>query len=583
MMSINTNFSYLGMGSGLNLENIVQSMVRAESKPGQKLQAQQIAANNKLSMFQQFKSQMSALGLQATKLSASGSISIGSRIESNSGLMKLTGAMTGTTRIKVDQLAQKSAIRSSEFKADDTFGSTGTFKINGTTVTVKETQNLADVAANINGLATGVTASVEKNTTTGNQYLKLEANASGANGIQISEDTSHLARTLGLVTGGDEIYTTQQTTTTPVFAKEVKLRDFSDALSGDIKISRGLITTTVTDNKSLQDLYDSISTDVGKATILESISITTASGHTYAISKTDIKGSLEAALSSESGKTTTLDTSNLSAIKYSQTTSRQVVTGYKDLALAGVVSVGQEAKITVDGTSYSSASGIFTDAIKGVTIEALKVGENVVTSTESHANASTGIQDFITSYNAVVDFVKSNSSLDSKSYQAGEFFGDRRVSDLTESLRRTFAAGAEGSTLSALGISFDSSGKLALDQTKLDASLAADPASVEKFFSGGESGTGVADKMKSVADAATAYGTGTLSTIEDGLKAQSDSLAQDLVKFQHRMENREQALRSKFQAMDAAVTRANRQQFQLTNFISSQKSNDPTSLFGMLG
>jgi flagellar hook-associated protein 2 len=129
--------------------------------------------------------------------------------------------------------------------------------------------------------------------------------------------------------------------------------------------------------------------------------------------------------------------------------------------------------------TITSATNQLNSLIPGVSVNLLRAdpGKPITLSVAPDtAAASQAIQDFVTSYNSVIDYVNSQSSYDSKSQTGGPMLGNRDAGDLLNDLAASVSTVVPGANpaanrLSSVGLSLDNDGKLVLDQAKLGQAL----------------------------------------------------------------------------------------------------------------
>ncbi|OFW87035.1 MAG: hypothetical protein A3J37_02225 [Alphaproteobacteria bacterium RIFCSPHIGHO2_12_FULL_45_9] len=146
-----------------------------------------------------------------------------------------------------------------------------------------------------------------------------------------------------------------------------------------------------------------------------------------------------------------------------------------------ILQPAQPTSIKVDGITYSRDSNSFSDIITGVTIN-VKSADPATTINLSVENDNSGvkagIQSFITSYNALRDYIKSQQVVSDKGTLDSSvvLFGDTVMENLNRSLQGILGGsyGSGGTTLSTLrnvGITLDTDNKLVMDETKFDTAL----------------------------------------------------------------------------------------------------------------
>ena len=136
----------------------------------------------------------------------------------------------------------------------------------------------------------------------------------------------------------------------------------------------------------------------------------------------------------------------------------------------------QNASVTIDGIVISKASNTITDAIEGVTLNLLKSSAAGTTTNLTVARDSTGIrgavESFVKAYNDSAKALADLSAYNATTKQAAILQGDSAVRSIQSELRRTLTsalatAGGGLTTLSDIGIAFQTDGTLKLDSTKL--------------------------------------------------------------------------------------------------------------------
>lgn len=155
----------------------------------------------------------------------------------------------------------------------------------------------------------------------------------------------------------------------------------------------------------------------------------------------------------------------------------------------------QDAQLTVDGIAVTKSSNTLTDVIQGVTLNLLKettVGTPLtVTVSRSNSAVTTAAQDFVKAYNELAktigDLTKYTPKTETSAAQAGVLQGEATPRSIMYQLRNALGqsvATLDGKriTLSDLGIAFQKDGTLALDSSKLNKQVEANPDIIAGFF-----------------------------------------------------------------------------------------------------
>lgn len=581
-MQINSKYSILGLGSGLDINGIVNSLAQLESKPIARMQSQRSQVASRMSLMAQMKSALTGLKSVTSKLASGGQVSKVSLTNSNSTIATLTGAnLAGTYTVGVKQLASGMTISSKTFTSKSTdLNLSGAFYVNGKEVTVDGGDTLDKIATKINDADAGVKARVVG--TAGSYSLQMTTAQTGAAAtINFSGDRAHVARSLGFVTGGDEIYEQKPISSTQN-GDDIKMRDL---FGKDVTVSVSVAGTRI-GNFSDSDTYQELAQRMVAGTVANTpVTVTTSTGLTVTSTGGDWKEALGRLTSAATGKTQSVQYNSYNDINLVTTTmaTSDTIAGYTSLSIANIVTQGQDAQYTWNGETRTSATNTVTNLPSGGTLTLNSSGESTVKVAIDSSSAQGNLSDLVSSFNAVLSLASSNSKFNSETYETGQFFGDSRIQDTMNSLRRTLEGPAGGTSASEMGISFQSDGTIKLDSAKLEAALKADPSKVEKLFSDAQ--TGIASVLNSKLTSLTAYGTGMMDTMTKSMETELDHLDKDISAAQTRVSQHKEMLMSRYAAMDKFVSRASSQQSQLeswTSSLSTKSSSSSSSIFDNL-
>ncbi|MHB1292069.1 MAG: flagellar filament capping protein FliD [Sulfuricella sp.] len=170
----------------------------------------------------------------------------------------------------------------------------------------------------------------------------------------------------------------------------------------------------------------------------------------------------------------------------------------------------QNAEFKVDGVAVSKTSNSVSDVIQGVTLSLLKTNvgaPTVVTVARDTASVTTAVNAFVKAYNDVNKTLGDLSAYNATTQQAAILQGDSSVRSIQSQIRNTLTstlAGIGGSytTLSQIGVSFQTNGTLAVDSTKLQSAISTNFNDIASLFAA----TGKAS------DSLVSYSSGTAST-----------------------------------------------------------------------
>ena len=178
---------------------------------------------------------------------------------------------------------------------------------------------------------------------------------------------------------------------------------------------------------------------------------------------------------------TNLDATGLSALAYEPTAPGGTP---QTQGLADALN----ASFSIDGLAISKPDNHVTDVIAGLTLDLKQVDTTATTFTIARdtSNAKKIISSFVTSYNNIVANLGSLTSYDASTKSAGILNGDSSIRLISARLQQIVASVLPGNgsatTLGDIGIKFNSSGKLDIDDAKLTSSLTASPDAVARLF-----------------------------------------------------------------------------------------------------
>lgn len=205
-----------GVGSGLDIENIVSQLMTLERQPLVALQRKVSATQAQISSYGTLKSALSTFQDAMQGLSSLDAFRKHATASSDEGVVTASAdgdAAAGIYNLEVSRLAQHHKMGSEEFAQTDTFGGAGgdalTLTVGGDAMTVdlSTAMSLSELRDAINSAADnpGVTATI-LNTGGGNQRLILTADESGHdNRVELSFAGAIKANTLGFVTTNQDV------------------------------------------------------------------------------------------------------------------------------------------------------------------------------------------------------------------------------------------------------------------------------------------------------------------------------------------------------------------------------------------
>jgi flagellar hook-associated protein 2 len=247
---------------------------------------------------------------------------------------------------------------------------------------------------------------------------------------------------------------------------------------------------------------------------------------------------------------------------------------------AGSLQRGTNLQYSVNGggtlTSQSNTIDSSSSGIAGLSVTAQGVGSTAITVQSDTSPIATAIQSFVTDYNAVQNYISSQTATTTSSSGAvtpGTLTGDMDAEGIATQLRQMTDANLPGLTgavqdLNDLGVTSNGNDNtLSVDSATLDAALGSNLAAVQQLFT--DPANGLATQLNSYL-ASTTSTTGLLATKEAGFTQQSQAIGTSITNLQNQISQNEASLQNEFVSMEEAISTINTQKEYLTDFF-----NDP--------
>jgi len=286
----------------------------------------------------------------------------------------------------------------------------------------------------------------------------------GKEGSSSNTDVLALTSASTTASAGTHSVLVTQLAQTSAAASDV-VANASDTLSGSITVQVGTGTAQTIDIDSSNPTLAGLAAAINAAGIGVTASIIS-----------DISGSRLSLVSGTSGEAGQLTvTSSLTDTSNSDAS----------VGLSTIVD-GQNAELTVDGISITSASNTITTAISGVTFQLLSKSDTAVqvVITNDTSSVESAISTFVSDYNTLMKAVNAQEGNDS-SGNAEPLYGSTVLAQIQEQLLSAIT-GQEGSgsvtSLYQLGITPNTDGTLSLNTDTLDSILNSNYTDVISFF-----------------------------------------------------------------------------------------------------
>jgi flagellar hook-associated protein 2 len=238
-----------------------------------------------------------------------------------------------------------------------------------------------------------------------------------------------------------------------------------------------------------------------------------------------------------------------------------------DSALDSAVTA-QDAALTVNNISVTSATNVVDEAIPGVALTLRKVDAGAtirIEVTRDTTAAKAKVQTFVDAYNAVLSFFddQRTAQIAGKTSVARDPLIRGLQNSLRSALFDSYGSGAL-TQLAGLGISSTAAGKLQVDGKVFDAAVNADPTAAQTLFAGtGEEGAFGA--FTTLIKDYTRSG-GLVATTRTRMTDRVSELGRQIDSMTTRLEQQRLTLQREYSAADQAMSRLKNQQTQLASF-----------------
>ena len=501
-MTTIANFS--GLSSGIDTASIITQLTTVAQKPIKLLQTKDDGYNAKLATWQQLNASLLSLQTATNSLNEPATFSAATASSSDGSVATITtlpGAAIGDHSLTVTQVAQAQRVVSSKVASGSTaLGQSGSFTLNGKTVSVSATDSLTDISVKINAAGAGAAASVV-NVGPNDFRLTLSSNKTGAaNTLAASDSGGTALADLGLITAGTagirQTVTGDNQGVAFTGAASLTLTSATQAVSGLLGIASGQApsgTFHLSNGGTGSGNEADIAIDLNTASLSDIANAVNAAGVTgisaEVVTLPDANGNLGRIhqlqiVSSQGAAPTFTDGGNvLGTLGVLQNNYAHTLAGARD------------AQFNIDGLDLTRSSNSVADVIPGATLKLLSgtaasPGTTTIGVTRNTDAIVQSVQSFASAYNAIQDFVTAQNKFtpptDSAAGTAGDsapLFGDTTLNQIADQLARTLSAVSGKTTLQDIGLTLDGKGHLNVDTDTLTGVLQTSPDTVSDLFS----------------------------------------------------------------------------------------------------
>ncbi len=256
---------------------------------------------------------------------------------------------------------------------------------------------------------------------------------------------------------------------------------------------------------------------------------------------------------------------------------------------------GQDAQVTLDGSTYTSKTNTMDNVIPGVELNLKSAGAATVTVSPPTTNDDTvvnAVQTFVDAYNNALKTVKAATDQESvvnpqstDDQMQGLLHADSGLNSLLDQLRNAISSPIQGGsgtlkTFADLGISTGATtgsgtvsqdaldGVLSFDADTLRSQLDSNPDGVRAALGATTGATGLSQVVTAVTGPQIQFG-GVFDQRLNGISDDIADITQQESDMQDRLDQTQQRLQAQFTAMETALSQSQAQQQWLTGQINS--------------
>lgn len=590
--------SVSGLGSGLDYAGWITKLVQLKQDEIDKVNTEITNETTRKSDVGILKDEYSKLldSIQTLTNASTSASNVFAQKSSTSSLPAVGASVTSSAAVQsinvtVSKLATSTTAKSNAVVAAPITNSSSassmagklTIYVDGTkhSLTIGSTDTVGTVLSNITK-ETGLAATVDSS-----GKVTIGSGSTSTVTIGSNADTSSFINTLSLTkSSSDNSYISSKSIFATDASAKLTSTPFAKDAAGDSTVKAGTFTLgnstfTIDSNTTLNSLITQINSD-------------TNAGVTASWDQSSGKLTLTSTDQGATNINIEAGTSNFTDIMGLTNSTWNTDGSMKTTALAaGSQTLGENASLTINGTTITSSSNTVTSDISG--IAGLTLTLNDVTTTTAKVTVSqntspleTAIKSFVSSLNSVVtDTATATAS-------SGDLYGETTLSSLRNKLRTMATASADGSSvyksLSAIGITTGAIGTsvdtdtstLIIDTTKLEAALKNNPDEVKKLLVGDSTTgkSGMLSKMETVVS-------GSLDTTKGYFAARTKSYDSEIKQMNTKVDNMTLAmtaykadLTAKFSAMDTIISNMKHQASVFDSYFNTNNSSSSSSSSG---
>ncbi len=492
-----------GLASGMDWQSMIQKLMSVSEEPLKNLEAQKTSFESEQNaleenfkpMVENFRQSLMTLELSSTFLSKSSNVSDTSVLDATAS----STALTGNYQIKVDNMATFTTLDPSKTVGNAvdptkvlsdldlrTAVTAGYITINGVQINVDpSTQSLNDVISAINNSSAGVTASYDST----NDKLVLTGNGNAVVNLGSPGDTSNFLQATYIQNAPQTLDTNGNTTVS------------STVHLGAISTSSTLSSLGINSgNISINGVQVAVDSTQTLDTLISNINNSSANVTAWYDSNADkvyVRSNIGGPVSITAAEADTANPTNVISVLGWGTSATQTT--------------GQNAQIEISSdsgstwTTYTRSTNTITDVLPGVTLtlHSTSTTPTALTISQDTSTAESAIENFVNSFNDIVNWINTQYSQQPSKNQAtttsgsaqGALYHNEMLDSVLSKMKNMVYQMVPGlskyDSLPSIGVSTGAVGSgwyqtmvgtLSLDKDKLTQALQDDPQQVYELF-----------------------------------------------------------------------------------------------------
>ena len=235
-----------------------------------------------------------------------------------------------------------------------------------------------------------------------------------------------------------------------------------------------------------------------------------------------------------------------------------------------------DAKARINGIDITSSSNTLSGVADGLTITLQKTTSSPVTVAVTADNdaVTSAVNKFVSAYNGLMSYIKTQTKYHPTSKTAGTLQGDFTTvgeqAQMRNVLNNAFSGNSSFKNLSQVGITIGSDGTMAVDSTKLTDAMSHRADLKELFMADGSTAEtqGFMTRFRELGDTLLATD-GSLTTRTNSLNAMLKTNGQDQSNMQDRLDQTQARLLKQYQALDTMMAQLSSTSSYLTQQLTA--------------